>query len=356
MSPAAAWLAARPGGLWWLAIAAASVSVALARPSMMREVALRDLLFVVDVTGSMNVRDYDVAGSPASRLDVAKSEIARLLRGLPCGSRVGLAMFTERRSFPLFAPAEVCANSAPMVETIGALDWRMGWDGDSHVAAGVQSAIRLASSMQADLVFLTDGHEAPPLPYAGRRPMNTDAALGGVLVGIGGAKPSPIPKYDEYGREIGFYSVEDMVHGSRVGMAPPTASSARGFHPRNNPYGEDDLRGTEHLSAVRTEYLRQMAAEAGLAYAPLDRGPALAEAISRASRARLTETRVPLDWIFALLALAALVAAYPTSEASRWRARGRRLGARLRDVVARSLKPPGQPQTSIFHALTKDRT
>jgi mxaL protein len=310
MRAIAGWLAARPAGLWWLVLAAVSLLVALGRPATVREVALRDLLFVVDITGSMNVRDYERAGSPVSRLDIAKAEIARVLRGLPCGSRAGLAIFTERRSFPLFAPAEVCENFAPMADATASLDWRMGWDGDSRVASGVQSAIRLAASLKADLVFLTDGHEAPPLPYQGRRPIRGEAGIGGVIVGVGGARPSPIPKYDEDGREIGFYGVGDMVHSSRVGMAPPTAASSEGFHPRNNPYGEADLKGTEHLSAVRTDYLRQMAAEAGLGYAPLDRGPALDRAIADASRTRLAATRVPLDAVFTALALVALVAAH----------------------------------------------
>lgn len=303
-------LAARPAGFWWLALAAASLTIALTHPSSLRDVVLRDLLVVIDVTGSMNVRDYRMAGRPASRLDVTKSEISRLLQRLPCGSRAGLAMFTERRSFPLFAPADVCENFAGIRGAIDALDWRMGWDGDSRVSAGLQSGIRLASALKADLVFLTDGHEAPPLPYAGRRKLKGEPGIGGVVVGVGGTKPSPIPKYDEEGREIGFYSVNDMVHGSRVGMAPPTATTAQGFHPRNNPYGEDDLRGTEHLSAVRTDYLQQIAAEAGLAYAALDRGPALEQAVAEASHARIAETSVPLDRIFAWIALIALIAAH----------------------------------------------
>ncbi|BDA85159.1 hypothetical protein Sa4125_27010 [Aureimonas sp. SA4125] len=322
-SSAREWLAARPASLWWLVLAAACVIVALARPQMVREESLRDLLFVVDITGSMNVRDYEAAGEPASRLDVVKAEVVRILKDLPCGSRAGLAIFTERRSFPLFSPAEVCGNLAPMAEAIMALHWRMGWDGDSRVSAGLQSAVSLAASFGADLVFLTDGHEAPPLPYEGRRAIRSEKTIGGVIAGVGGPKPAPIPRYDEDGREIGFYSVTDMIHGSRVGMAPPTASLAPGFHPRNNPYGEADLSGIEHLSAVRSSYLVEMAAEAGLGYAPLDRGPALEKAIADAGRSRIARVRISLDPIFAALAFAALLAAHLS--AFRWPAAVRRI-------------------------------
>ncbi len=43
----------------------------------------------------------------------------------------------------------------------------MGWEGDSRVAAGLFRAIGLAADLGSDLVFVTDGHEAPPLPARG---------------------------------------------------------------------------------------------------------------------------------------------------------------------------------------------
>ena len=96
-----------------------------------------DSLVVVDITGSMNTRDYNVAGRPVSRLEFVKAALRDFVAGLPCASRLALGVFSERRSFLLFEPIEVCANYAPLAGAIEALDWRMAWEGDSRVAAGL---------------------------------------------------------------------------------------------------------------------------------------------------------------------------------------------------------------------------
>ncbi|TXM92608.1 VWA domain-containing protein, partial [Methylobacterium sp. WL103] len=123
------------------------------------------MLAVLDITGSMTVRDDKAAdGSPASRLDTAKASLRSAIAGLPCGSRVALGLFTERRTFLLFEPIEVCADFAPLDGAIAAIDWRMAWEADSRIAAGLHRAIATAADLGTDLVFLTDGQEAPPLP------------------------------------------------------------------------------------------------------------------------------------------------------------------------------------------------
>ena len=56
-----------------------------------------DLLAVVDITGSMNVRDYSASGRPLSRLDAVKSALRAMLAEMPCPSHVGLGVFSERK-------------------------------------------------------------------------------------------------------------------------------------------------------------------------------------------------------------------------------------------------------------------
>lgn len=290
----------------FLALAAAALLAATAAmdPRLAGARAARDLFIVVDVTQSMNVRDM---GGGLSRIDAAKAAAADLLSRQPCGARVGLGVFTERRSLTLIEPVEVCAAFAPLTEALSGLDWRMAWEGDSMIARGVHHALDRAGALDAGLVFMTDGHEAPPPPYAGGPRHDGEGALrGGLLVGVGGPEPSPIPRFDDFGREIGFWGPGDVQHApARVGPPPPDASSRPGYHPRNNPYGESDLIGAEHLSAMRLDSLRALAEPLGLGVVALSEGSdALDAALAAAIEARPATGKRPVGRVAALAALA----------------------------------------------------
>ncbi|MFF8800979.1 MULTISPECIES: vWA domain-containing protein [unclassified Methylobacterium] len=245
------------------------------------------VLAVVDITGSMNVRDYALDGRPASRLDTAKAALRRLIPELPCGSRLALALFTERRPFLLFTPIEVCADFAPLDGAIAALDWRMAWEGDSRISAGLHRAVAMAGDLDADLLFLSDGQETPPLPANGLPPFEgKPGAVRGLIVGAGGYALSPIPKYNDRGRETGFYAETDVQQENRFGPPPADAEAREGYNPRNAPFGGAAAKGEEHLSSVREGHLKALAAQTGLAYAHLDgpdalRAPLLAAATPR---------------------------------------------------------------------------
>ena len=187
------------------------------------------MLAVLDITGSMTVRDDKAAdGSPASRLDTAKASLRSAIAGLPCGSRVALGLFTERRTFLLFEPIEVCADFAPLDEAIAAIDWRMAWEADSRIAAGLHRAIATAADLGTDLVFLTDGQEAPPLPAGGGPAFEgKPGAVRGLIAGVGGYGLSPIPKFNDRGREIGFYGAGDVQQENRFGPPPAAPGASR---------------------------------------------------------------------------------------------------------------------------------
>ncbi len=295
----------------FLAAALAATVAALLAPRVELTRSARDLLLVLDITGSMNVRDYAFDGRPESRLDAAKRALRALLATLPCQSRVGLAVFTERRSFLLFEPAEVCGNFAPLDAELATLDWRMAWEGDSYVARGAQSGWELAQALKADLVFLTDGHEAPPLPASGLPPFErAGSPVQGLLVGVGGPDPAPIPKFDEDGHETGFYAEADVPQENRSGPPPADAESRPGYNPRNAPWGAEAASGTEHLSALREEHLRALAAQLGLGYARLEAPADLPAAVMAATGARPVRALAQTYPLPAALALLALVLAY----------------------------------------------
>jgi mxaL protein len=245
------------------------------------------IVAVLDITGSMNVRDQRLDGADVSRLAMERRAVRRLLARLPCGSRLGVGIFVEKQPFLLFEPVEVCENFTPIDEEIAAIDWRMGWDSESQIAAGLRAAISLAADADADLIFMTDGQETPPL-WWNKAPdfAAVRGSVGGLIVGVGGTAFSPIPKFDGYGREIGVFKPGD-VPVEKEGM----------------------FRGREYLSAVNEPHLRALASSSGLTYLHLNGEDSLFAAIQKSARPRRHADNVKLRWPFAAAALTLLLAA-----------------------------------------------
>lgn len=303
--------ALRDWRFWLLAAAALCLAVALARPRIAMTGQVVNILAVIDITGSMNVRDQIVAGNPVSRLDAVKQTLPQVLGALPCQSRVALGVFTERRSFLLMEPVEICANFAALQATIARLDWRMAWEGDSYIAKGLTHAMGIAEGLGADLLFLTDGHEAPPPPENWEESFEAgEGRVKGLIAGVGGYTPAPIPKFDPTGREVGFYNVDDVPHESRVGGPPKNAEAREGWHPRNAPYGAAARQGSEHLSAVREDHLQLLAGKTGLAYAHVGEAETLARALMASAVLHTSQNVLDISALPAALALVLLLAPY----------------------------------------------
>jgi len=267
-------------------------------------------LAVVDITQSMNVEDYRLEGRPVSRLEFVKHSLRQALSALPCGSKLGLAVFTERRPFLLFEPVEVCAGYAALDAAIAQLDWRMAWDADSRIAEGLRYGLDNLAGL-GNILFFTEGQEAPPLnpryrpdlhPYQGK--------VKGILLGIGGLTPVPIPKFTAEGKSEGYYQADEVPQRSTFGLSDMAPDEVEGYHARNNPFGNPTTGGTEHLSALREDYLRQLAQESGLLYRRIDSPEALKQALLEPSLAHTKTVETHLRRLPASLALLALIAAY----------------------------------------------
>lgn len=300
-------------------IVTALALLAAFRPGFLREQRVSDALVIVDITRSMNVRDM----GGESRLDYTRHAMRDWIATRPCGSRIGLGVFTERRSLTLFEPIEVCESFAAIEGALFGLDWRMAWDGDSMISKGLNYAVERAAELDVPLIFITEGQESPPLPYSGADAFRGDSP-GGLVLGAGGDTPAPIPFHDDLGREVGFYGPEDVQHApARIGPAPEDASERPGYHPRNNPYGESDLEGSEHLSELRTSYLQDLAQERGLGFLRLDAGTAAIDrALAENAPQHLVRARQSLSPPIALAALILLVAIWaPAVTLPRFRSR-----------------------------------
>jgi mxaL protein len=274
---------------------------------------------VVDVTQSMNVADMQLGGKLVSRLDYAKNRLAVAVALLPCGSRLGWAIFTESRSYLLFAPVEVCANRAELRATLSAISGTMAWSGNSEIAKGLHSGILAVKELPdaPALVFVSDGQEAPPLS-PGHRPAFDDkpGSVAGLIVGVGDSRPSPIPKSDPQGRPLGFWSADEVMQidprsqGRHASVAGEQMADDATSPPSEALAGLGATPGSEHLSALREAYLRLLAAENRFAYVRLGSPPALLAALTSPALAHRVEVRADARWALAALAMALVLAPY----------------------------------------------
>jgi len=301
---------------WLLSFAALALAAGLLDPGMMMERELFDHVIVLDVTQSMNVADEQLDGRPVSRLAFAKHALRQSLLQLPCGSKVGWAIFTEYRSLLLIAPIEVCANLTELRSTLAQIDSRMAWSGNSEVAKGLHSAIGIARQLpdKPSLVFVTDGHEAPPLnPH--HRPSFDDkpGEVLGLIVGVGDALPVPIPKTDPEGGPLGYWRADEVMQTDPRSLG--RGASVRGETLVDENAGRPGAAlgatpGLEHLSALREGYLRLLAGEQGLVFVRLESQQRLAAALTSPALAKPVPVRTGGRTFLAGLAFCLLLACY----------------------------------------------
>ena len=269
---------------------------------------------VLDVTQSMNTLDYSAAGKPVSRLQYAKTALRLALSDLPCGAKIGWGIFTEYRSYLLLAPIEVCANFSDLARTLEQIGGRMAWAGASEIAKGLNSGLRTVQSLpdKPALIFITDGHEAPPIDPRHRVAMQVQPGeVRGLIVGVGGLIPAAIPKFDPDGNPLGFWRSDEVQHSDVYSQGRGTSTPGERMVEQSDPESKAPQRtGQEHLSALHEAYLQQLAAEAGMSYQRLQTEHDLASALQMSALTYRGTARTELQWIPALAALMALWAQY----------------------------------------------
>jgi mxaL protein len=286
-----------------LVLAALLVLPVFLRPALKLPGLSYAYLFVVDVTQSMNVRDADPADPRRSRLEAAKAAVVAAMNQLPCGSRMSMALFAGSETLVMFEPLEICAHYPAMEQVVQSIDWRMAWTGNSDIESGLLAAMQEAKSRGLELVFLTDGDQAPHREQL--RVQRLTLARGdalGLVVGIGGDQERPIPKLDAQNRVIGYWQVEDAIRN--------------GFNPNLTTLLETDRDGVrrsveqgngprEHVSALRDDELQKLSKAAGLGYARYDGSGQYLRAMANPQLARVD--RAPRDLRPGFAAVAALL-------------------------------------------------
>lgn len=294
----------------WLTVALLFLGIAITDPVLRLKPPTFRYLFAIDITQSMNVSDMHLAGIEVSRLEYAKSMVETATRSLPCGSEAGLAIFAAHRTLVLFSPVEVCANFQALSEMLKKINWRMAWTARSEVSKGLYSAIEAAGQIMNDtrLVFLTDGHEAPPLNRDILPPFSTGADIAGFIVGVGGTTPSRIPHLDEQGNVVGYWSHSEVLQVDVHSLGRPTSGNGEAMVGVNMAdVARRIMLGQEHLSSLREPHLRELAARTGLDYVRLDSASTFVEKLHKETYARRIPVETATGWLPASLAFACLV-------------------------------------------------
>ena len=274
------------------------------------------VVMAFDITQSMLVEDTPIDGRPRPRLEFAKRAALGVVQALPCGAAVGAAVFAAHRMVLLYSPVEVCANRTEIMHSIGRIDTSMAWGGNSEVAKAYHAGLALARALpdRPALVFLTDGHEAPPLNPRHRPAFNGKAGeVRALLAGVGGLLPAPIPKRDPSGRPVGYWNPEEVMQVDPY-QAPRTAGS-NDMLVESGEASADDLRaggtpGSEHLSSLRSDYLQLLASETGASYRNLRATTELPAAVEELLSLTLASVPLPLRRFAMFTALAAAVCFY----------------------------------------------
>ena len=276
-----------------IALALLFLLLALLLPAVPLKHDTYEAIVVLDITQSMDVEDYELGGAPISRLAYAREAARRALRELPCGSRVGWGAFAGYRTLLLLAPVEVCENYGDLLTSLAKVDGGMRWENASEITKGVYWSMRAAKELGSDpnVIFITDGQEAPPLDPTNVLPMFDDLKTGqvrGWLIGAGGSLPMPIPKTDDEGNREGYWRADEVLQPGEV-------------IPGSN------VRGSEHLSALRETHLQELSQQIGFGYARLSSPESIARAMLDKRFARRQKAATDLYWIPALAALLSLV-------------------------------------------------
>ncbi len=272
-------------------------------PRTDRTIKVMDLLFVIDITQSMDVDDVEIDGEKATRLEWAKEYTKRTLQSLPCGSHVGLAAFSESRSLILINPVEICSSYNDLTQMLSKLDGSIAWALSSELSKAVFGAIDQAKLMEPipDVVFLTDGHESPPL-HATLFPKYKKKLdkVSGVFVGVGGDTLLPIPKHNFDGTADGFWKQNEVLHEDVYASLRNESQEVRDAKPKN-----------EHLSSQKKSHLEKLAGMLNFDYIA---SPTKAKTVINAleNRVKTRDQVVNYDWApwFAAIALILLVLLY----------------------------------------------
>lgn len=292
--------------LYLLLIALSLLILAVIRPSISVKHNIYSYFLVLDITQSMNASDMKLNGKTVSRLEYSKQLLRETISSLPCGTKVGIGMFSGVNVVAMYVPIDVCENFSSIQDTIDHIDWRSAWTADSRVREGLLASAQVMTNFPepAQLVYFTDGEEAPKLHAFNTRDLSTfQSGDGWLIVGIGTETGAPIPKFDGKNQMIGYWSHESMQ------LAPGAAPiAAAGILQRKSDLADSPQ--DRYVSKLAESYLQNTAKEINATYIKADGLHSVLDAMKAQKPARREWAPFNIDWVLAILASLALMAVY----------------------------------------------
>ncbi|MBL6686016.1 MAG: VWA domain-containing protein [Methylophilaceae bacterium] len=286
------------------------LGVAIINPSIPITKNMYNYIFIVDISQSMNTEDMKVNNEKVSRMAYTKDLLHRLLERLPCKTKVSIGMFAGVSVAAAYTPIEVCDNFSSINGTVENLDWRSTWSGNTRIRESMVNLARLIRSFpeSAQVIFFTDGEEAPKLHVFNRRDLSQfQGGQDWLFVGIGSDEGAPIPKYDNKNQLIGYWSNESFA--LQPGIAQISESNL-GTRDNKTAYSESD----RYISKLDDEYLRNLSKEVKGMFIKGDSPDSVLKAMEKQKPAWRDQTTYPLRYIFSFLALALFVLRFVTRE------------------------------------------
>jgi Ca-activated chloride channel family protein len=182
--------------------------LALARPQsgtgfIETEASGRDIMFVVDVSGSMEALDFEVAGERTTRLAALKSIVKEFIDGRK-GDRIGLVVFGDE----VFTQCPLTLDHRILKDFIDGLEVGMAGRGTA-IGDAIAIGLKRIKDIEADskvLVLVTDG-----MRTAGQLDPKAAAAIAAQIgvkihtVGIGGTAAAPFRAKNLFGLDTLTY-------------------------------------------------------------------------------------------------------------------------------------------------------
>ena len=181
-----------------LFLSLAAFIVALARPRLGKsltqvEASGIDIMLVMDVSGSMLIKDFTVGGDQATRVEAAKEVTRKFIEGRP-NDRIGIIAFAGRP----YVVSPMTLDHDWLLQNLERVEVGLVEDGTAIGSAAAAAANRLndKGSKSRAIVLLTDGEN-----NAGKVPPITAAEaikalkinLYAIGAGINGIAPAPVP-------------------------------------------------------------------------------------------------------------------------------------------------------------------
>lgn len=269
-------------------------------PTMQQPSLVKDVLFVLDISESMNVPDASHPHTGSLRLQHAKALINAMMADLPCGSRTAVGLFAGDDTVLLFEPLEVCAHYPAMEKVVSQLDTRMRWIGDSYVVRGVKSALDIAKKNQLHLVFVTDADEMPHHEHPRVAELLTyRKQVKGILIGVGNTNLSPVPHLDVKKEITGYWTPEEAVI---QGHYPNLLALVKELPTGEAMPADMAAEVKEHLSQLNEALLQQIASALELTYLRAGETQTALSTLHQLDMTQQSETPQDARWILGFFA------------------------------------------------------